>query len=265
VTERHHTRPLANTIPAPPVFALLREARIAVDLASGLRHAPVLLQSPRGSGEPVLLLPGFTAGDASTWPMRQCLCALGWNARGWGLGRNRGDAPSLLPRVIDVTERLASETGARVRLVGWSMGGFLAREAARDRPELIERVVTLGTPVIGGPKYTTAAPLFRSRGYDLDAIEREIRERARRPIEVPVTAIYSRRDGVVAWQACLDDTSRDVEHVEVESTHGGLGFDSRVWAIVADRLARARASRAVVVEETSADACGAIAVATPAG
>jgi pimeloyl-ACP methyl ester carboxylesterase len=166
--------------------------------------------------------------------------------------------------VIDVTERCMRETGRRVRLVGWSAGGFLAREAARDRPELVERVVTLGTPVIGGPKYTNVAPLFRRLGYDLDAIERECRERARRPIEVPVTAIYSRRDGVVAWRACLDDTSREVEHVEVESTHGGLGYDSRVWAIVADRLARERAARARVVEEPS-DALGSIAVPTPAG
>jgi pimeloyl-ACP methyl ester carboxylesterase len=251
-------------IPTPPVLGLLREARMAADLASGLRHVPVLLQSPRGNGEPVLLLPGFTAGDASMWPLRQCLGALGWNARGWGLGRNRGDAPSLLPRVIDVTERLARETGMRVRMVGWSMGGFLAREAARDRPELVERVVTLGTPVVGGPKYTTAAPLFRRLGFDLDAIERECRERAQRPIEVPVTVIYSRRDGVVAWRACLDDTSRDVEHVEVESTHAGFGFDSRVWAIVADRLARVRSARARVFGEPDGDALGAVAVPTPA-
>ena len=263
MTQEHPLQALADAIPVPPVFGLLREARMAVDVATGLRHTPVLLQSPRGNGEPVLLLPGFTAGDASMWPLRRCLGALGWDARGWGLGRNRGDAPRLLPRVIDVTERLVRETGTRVRMVGWSMGGFLARETARDRPELVERVVTLGTPVIGGPKYTTAAPLFRRLGFDLDAIERECQERAGRPIDVPVTAIYSRRDGVVAWRACLDHTSRDVEHVEVESTHGGLGFDSRVWAIVADRLARVRAARARIVEEP--DALDALAVPTPAG
>jgi hypothetical protein len=71
---------LADSIPVPPALTLLREARIAIDLANGLRHAPVLLQSPRGNGEPVLLLPGFTASDASMWPLRQCLGALGWDA-----------------------------------------------------------------------------------------------------------------------------------------------------------------------------------------
>lgn len=239
-------------IPAQPGIALLREMRVALDLANGLRHAPALWQSPRGDGQPVVLLPGFAAGDPSMWPLRSWLRALGWDARGWGLGTNHGDARSLLPRVIDVIERTNRRSGKRVRMVGWSMGGFLAREAARERPELVERVVTLGTPVIGGPKYTAAAEVFRRLGYDLDAVERECHERAKRPIEVPVTVVYSRRDGVVAWQACLDDTSLDAEHVEVESTHAGLGFDSRVWAIVADRLARKRRKRARAATAISA-------------
>lgn len=146
----------------------------------------------------------------------------------------------LLPRVVEVVDRFAQRTGHPVRMVGWSMGGFLAREVARDRPELVAQIVTMGTPVVGGPKYTTVASLLRSRGYDIDAIATECAARARRPIEVPITAIYSRRDGVVAWQACIDRESSRVEHVEVASTHTGLGFDARVWRIVAERLASTR-------------------------
>jgi pimeloyl-ACP methyl ester carboxylesterase len=177
------------------------------------------------------------------WMLRNYLRRLGWDAAGWGLGINRGDAPSLLPRVIDVAERFADRRGRPLHLVGWSMGGFLAREVARDRPELAEQVITLGTPVVGGPKYTAVAPIFRRRGYDLDAIEAECEALARRPIEAPITAIYSRRDGVVAWQACLDRTSPRIEHVEVQSTHAGLGFDGRVWQIIVDRLGRRAARR----------------------
>ena len=217
---------------------MLREMRVGADLASGLLHLPRVLGAPRGRDEPVLLLPGFTAGDASMWLLRSFLRRLGWDARGWGLGTNRGDAPTLLPRVLACVERVAQQAGRPVHLVGWSMGGFLARELARDRGDLVAQVVTMGTPVVGGPKYTAVGALFRRLGYDLDAIEAACEARAGRPIEAPITAIYSRRDGVVAWQACIDRASRHVEHVEVSSTHAGLGFDLRVWRVVADRLAR---------------------------
>lgn len=229
--------PPFDDIPVPSGLGLLREARVALDLAGGLLHAPAVARAPRGRREPVMLLPGYTAGDTSMWLLRGFLRGLGWDACGWGLGINRGDAPSLLPRVVATLERMADRSGHAVRAIGWSMGGFLAREAARDRPDLVSQVITLGTPVIGGPKYTAAARTFRMLGYDLDAIEAECHARSGRPIQAPVTVIYSRRDGVVAWQACLDHTSPRAEHVEVASTHAGLGFDLRVWRIVADRLA----------------------------
>jgi dienelactone hydrolase len=139
--------------------------------------------------------------------------------------------------VISLLEARAGE-GGRVRCVGWSLGGNLAREAARERPELVERVVTFGTPAVGGPKYTSVARMYRQRGLDLDAIEARFAERERVPIRVPVTAIYSRRDGVVAWRACIDRSTPDVEHVEVRGAHLGLGFHPAVYRVVADRLAR---------------------------
>ena len=115
---------------------------------------------------------------------------------------------------------------------------------ARDRPELVERVVTLGSPVVGGPKYTRVGAFYARRGIDLDAIEAEVEERNRMPIRVPITAVYSRRDGIVSWQACIDHRSPDVEHVEVRATHLGLGFSPEVYRIVASRLARVRSAAA---------------------
>jgi pimeloyl-ACP methyl ester carboxylesterase len=131
-----------------------------------------------------------------------------------------------------------------VRVVGWSLGGVLARETARRRPELVERVVTLGSPVVGGPKYTLAASFYRRQGVDLDALEREIAELDATPIRVPITALYSRSDGVVAWRACIDRVSPHVEHVEVGGSHAGLGFRAEVYRIVAERLAAPAAARA---------------------
>jgi len=95
----------------------------------------------------------------------------------------------------------------------------------------------MGTPVVGGPKYTRVAEYFRSSGMDLNEIEREVDARTVVPLKVPVTAIYSKRDGVVAWEACIDETSDSVEHVEVLSSHIGMGISSTVYNIISTRLA----------------------------
>ena len=113
---------------------------------------------------------------------------------------------------------------------------MLAREVARDNPESVRSVTTYGTPVVGGPRFTTAAGLYT--GSQLDVIAKMITEREQTPIIPPVTAIYSRNDGVVAWRACLDPFDNEAEHVEVRSTHLGMGLDPDVWYAVADRLER---------------------------
>ena len=223
-------------IPIPSRWSLLNESRVVWDVAQSVARLPLLAMQPRGDGAPVLVLPGFGASDASTAPLRAFLRLLGHDAHGWELGTNGGDVAALLPRVIAQLERRAAG-GERVRLVGWSLGGVLAREAARERPELVERVVTLGSPVVGGPKYTAAGRTYQQRGVDLDALEATIAERERTPLRVPVTAIYSKRDGVVAWQACIDRHNAQVEHIEVSSSHAGLGVHAEVYALIAQRLA----------------------------
>ena len=142
------------------------------------------------------------------------------------------------PRV-DSRNRARRPPGRDIEpLIGWSLGGYLAREAARERPQAAHQVITLGSPVVGGPKYTAVAGAYLRRGIDLDVIEAEVAARNRQPLDTPVTAVYSRSDGVVAWQACIDRHSTNVEHVEVETTHLGLGFSPEVFQIIAERLAR---------------------------
>ena len=128
-------------------------------------------------------------------------------------------------------------TKQRVRIIGWSFGGFIARELARERPDVIHRVITLGTPVVGGPKYTVFATKLRRDGVDLDAMEAEIASRNKITLQTPVTAIYSRADAMVAWQACIDREGLNVEHVEVGTTHMGYGISPEVYKIIAQRLA----------------------------
>jgi pimeloyl-ACP methyl ester carboxylesterase len=221
----------------PPLVGLIREARGLLELPRLMFRVPELARQPRGRGEPILLLPGYGAGDGSTVILKSYLRLLGYRVGGWGLGRNSGDVPDLLPRVLKRIGSFAHRTQQEVRLIGWSLGGYLAREAARERPDLVHRVITLGTPVIGGPKYTVVARRFHRRGIDIEAIEAEIELRNQISLRTPVTAIYSRADAVVAWQACIDHNGTDVEHVEVRTTHFGFGFSAEVYKIIAQRLA----------------------------
>jgi hypothetical protein len=186
-----------------------------------------------------MVVPGFATDDGWTKRLRQFLTTIGYDTVGWGLGRNRGNVPKLIPAVIEQAEDVANDRGRALRLVGWSLGGYLAREVARERPELVDRVVTLGAPVVGGPSYTASAPGYIRKGYDLEEIKETVVQRESQPISVPVFAIYSRTDGVVAWRACIDRFDNPfVEHLEVRSSHLGMVNSPRTFLLVAELLAR---------------------------
>ena len=215
----------------------MREARGLIELPRLLLRFPSLARQPRGNGEPVLIFPGFGAGDGSTLILKGYLRLLSYRARGWGLGRNRGIANDSLPRLLRRLGNLSRRSKQKVTLIGWSYGGYLARELARERPDLVRLVITLGTPVVGGPKYTLAAEVYRKRGIDIELIAAEVERRNRMgSLEVPVVAIYSQKDGLVAWEACIDRHTLNIEHIEVKSTHLGFGFSADVYKVIAQRL-----------------------------
>ena len=225
---------MAASLRPPERSDLWKELRTGVELLRLPAKSPKLATAPRGDGSIVVAVPGFGATDISMRPMRGYLKSLGWRAVDWGQGRNDGQVEPLRDALLERVERLATPERP-VAMVGWSLGGVLAREVARDRPDLVRRVVTYGTPLAGGPRYTNGA-----RRYDpaeIDRIEELIEERNQTPIRVPVTAMYSKNDGIVAWRACLDDDP-NTEMIEVSSSHIGMGIDPDVWRIVADRLAR---------------------------
>ena len=193
---------------------------------------------PRGGGSPVRVVPGYMSGDWSTVAIRAYLKSLGYDAKGWGLGTNRGDVRRYADDVIELVRQDVADHGEPVRLVGWSLGGVISREVAREVPDLVHQVVTMGTPVVGGPKYTLAAKSYAEDGWDLEEIAEITRRRNEVRIEVPVTAVYSRADRVVAWQSCLDpNLGNDVRHVEVDVKHAEFGFSPGVLRGVARVLA----------------------------
>ena len=231
------TPPSAAGPGGPPARASLAlEPLGALQLPRLALATPRLWRVPRGDGGPVVDIPGWRAPESSMAPLRSYLRRLGYDARTWGLGTNLGDPEADVERMLDSVRDLAAEAGRPVRLVGWSIGGVVAREVARKLPEEVARVVTYGTPVIGGPAHTVAAARYEpGAGERIDALVAELHSTD--PIRAPITAIYTRRDGVVDWRACIDRLSPNVEHVEVASTHLGLGIDPDVWEIVARRLA----------------------------
>ena len=213
---------------------------VAGEALSGLQAlrlaaaTPRLGRTPRGGGRPVVLVPGLGASDLSLLPLRRFLRDRGHHARSAGLGRIDGDVDGQASRLLDRVMEVSGERNDAVALVGWSLGGVLARVVARAAPGAVRRIVTFGTPV-AGPHHTTFARRYSAD--ELRHIDALIEARRADPLTTPITAIWSRRDGIVAPAACIDRWTPGVENVEVSSTHLGLGIDPDVWRIVVERLA----------------------------
>lgn len=220
---------------SPGGARILRELRVVREPARLGANLGRLRRAPRGDNRLTVDIPGWMAPERSMIPIRSYLRRIGHDARGWGLGVNGNDVEASRDRFVDRLAGLVEHTGRPANLVGWSLGGVIARETARDHPHLVHRVVTFGTPAIGGPTHTAGALRFGEQECHRITVLQEELDRTS-PIRVPVRAIFTRRDGVVDWRACIDRFSTDVEHVEVRSSHVGLGLDPDVWLAVADAL-----------------------------
>ncbi|MDJ0698519.1 MAG: alpha/beta fold hydrolase [Woeseiaceae bacterium] len=238
-----HTIASAGTLPSarrPRRFAALLELRAPFDWATVLLRAPQLLRAPRGDGRPVMLLPGYGTDESVMRPLGRYLEYLGYDVYDWGQGRNRGDVEGYIRQVGDRVSEIHDELGgAPLTLIGWSLGGVVARETARLYEDVVREVITLGTPIIGGPKYTAVADRFAEAGnIDLDEFEKEVHARNSVGIQQPVTSIYSKLDGVVGWRASIDIYNKQARNIEVYSSHLGIGFNGRVWRLIADILGK---------------------------
>lgn len=228
---------------APSLLLALTELPRALIELAFLPFADRLLHSaPRGDGHPVLVLPGFIAGDASTALLRRYLTRLGYDVHGWALGRNLGpravgpEGEKLLARL----HAIHRDAGDKVSLVGWSLGGVMARFLAHRAPEAVRQVVTFGAPFAGDPKATNVWRLYELlTGQRLDD-HRALSQLAEAalPPDVPCATIYSRGDGVVAWRNCVENGDHATEHIEVRGSHCGMAVNPTVLYAIATRLAR---------------------------
>ena len=223
---------------APPSRELLLlEVRAIWELTAFFASYPLLRLAARGDGHSVLVLPGLAASDTSTRPLRRFLADQGWASHGWELGANHGPRPGAEARMQDRLATVFRQSGRKVSLIGWSLGGIFAREMARRAPDQVRGVVTLGSPFAGAPRASNAWQLYE-RASQRKVEDWPARERMKTPPPVPSTAIFSRSDGIVAWQGCLEREGPGAENIEVEGSHCGLGHNPAALYAIADRLAQ---------------------------
>lgn len=225
----------------PSLLSNLRELGTPLEFLQFPLFTPSLATAPRGDGRRVVLLPGYTSPEEAMLPLSTYLKFLGYDSSTWGLGINGGDVDGLTD-VFGRRMRLAAEqAGGPVTLIGWSLGGIIARETARLFSDSVREVITMGTPLIGGPKYTAVGSFYaKAEGLDLDAFEHEVHARNSVGLSQPLTVIYSKSDGIVGWKAARDIYNEQARNIEVRSTHFGFGANAKVWRIIADTLAGRR-------------------------
>ncbi len=224
----------------PSLFLMLAEARSLFELNSSLLLSPLLLRAPKGDGHPVLTLPGFLASDLSMAPMRRYLKELGYDTQAWRMGRNFGGVASKRAALRDLLTGIHEQTGRKVSLVGWSLGGIYARDLALQLPDMVRAVITLGSPFANDIRATNATRLYEALSGETVDDNPEIRQAIAGDLPVPATSLYSRTDGIVNWRTSLLRPSETAENIEVHfASHVGLGVNpAALWA-VADRLSQA--------------------------
>jgi hypothetical protein len=216
---------------------MLLEGRALTELGTFLAALPLLNWAPKGDGHPVLVLPGLMAGDDSTIPLRKFLESRGYAVRGWGLGLNRGLRNGVQDGMLELVRTFSDAHGRKISIVGWSLGGIYARELAKMLPDRVRSVITLGSPFAGSPQSTNAWRVYElASGQSAEAANEGFGGRVEEAPPVPTTAIYSRTDGICAWQGCVEKTSAQAESIEVDGSHCGLAVNPAVVFAVADRL-----------------------------
>ena len=247
---------------APGLAGLIGETRMfgevtAFVLRGLLRRA---LPNMRRHGRGVLLIPGFGAGDLTLSPLADRLRELGYRIFFSGIWCNVDCPVHILMWLEKVLRKASRKTRGKIVIIGHSLGGIYARELACRFPDLVERAILLGSPVkapLEGSN-TFLRPLFewahRRCPGRLTAVFAPEVEMSQLPPRVPETLIYSKSDGVVQWQNCVERGAH-VEEIEVQSSHCGLPFDPRAFEVIVDRLAR-RAERSRLVTSNSAPVSG---------
>ena len=226
-----------------PSFALLgaEPFRAAFELAC--HHLAKASPSKTGDGHPVVIFPGMGADGHSVATLRDHCRSLGYQAFDWGQGFNTGPQGDLDTWLETLTAQMAELLAGHEQpatLIGWSLGGFYAREIGKLMASRVRQVITIGTPFNAEADHSNAGWLFHLLSGTSAELDPALCRRLRTPLPLRTTSIYSRTDGVVAWQTCRHDKrSKLVHDIEVEGSHFGMGWNREVLDAVTDRLGQA--------------------------
>lgn len=204
---------------APALTQLLREAGSLVVLRAKSLLPVRARRQGVGRGRPVIVIPGFLASDYSTVILRRTLRSAGFRAYGWGLGMNLGARADLLERMASQLNRAARR--GPVTLIGWSLGGLYARELAKQHPDKVAKVITLGSPFSGDVRANHAWRLYEMlNDHKVDSPPIEVRVHEKPP--VPTMAFWSRQDGIVAPACARGKPDECDQSIELDCTHMGF-------------------------------------------
>lgn len=232
-----------SSLKAPPLaLAALELPRALWGLGEYAWHSQALPANTVGGGQPVMILPGLGNVDASNLLLSRYLRRIGYDARGWGMGMNRGRRTigANAERLIERIAALAKDRGQPVALIGISLGGIMARYIARCRPDLVRQVITVSSPFAGSPRATNVWRAFEwLTGDRVDAapVVAQSAESAG-PLSVPTTAIWSRSDGLVNGRICRAPDHPGMHDIEVRSSHIGVQWRHAVMRAIAGELGR---------------------------
>ncbi|MCO5793166.1 MAG: alpha/beta hydrolase [Blastomonas sp.] len=222
----------------PHLFWTLAEGRAVVELGAFYAFRGALSMLPRGDGHSVLVLPGFLASDRSTKPMRNLLTSLGYDAHGWDMGRNIRIDNARETQMNDLLHGIHEQSGRKVSIIGWSLGGVFAREIAKNAPDKVRQVISLGSPISNDRGHTNARKLFdRLNGPEPEPLQQGRFRNLDEAPPVPTTSILTKTDGIVAWRGSVQKPGPQTDNIEVIASHCGLGVNPMVMYAIADRLA----------------------------
>jgi pimeloyl-ACP methyl ester carboxylesterase len=199
--------------------------------------ASALKAASRGDGHPVIVVPSFLRGDGHTAPLRRFLAGCGYAALGWGLGTNLGPTAATLDGIEALLDAVYRCHGRKVTLIGHSLGGVIARELAKQHPGQVRQLLVLASP-IQLPTASPLEPVYKLLAHWHSIDPEGSAAKLNTPPDVPVTAIYTKSDGIVAWQSCREIEGARRESIEIRGAHGTMVRNLAAWRIIADRLAQ---------------------------
>jgi len=230
----------SQIIQRPSLLLFITEGlRSIYERANSVKFRQEFEPQTKGDEHPVLVIPGFLAGELSTKPLRDFVKKIGYTTYDWNLGRNYGRLEDI-ETLINQIDELYNDHQQKITLIGWSLGGVYAREIAKRKPRFIRQVITLASPFKGLNKSNYAKwAYWLLNGKNADDLDPDLLASIPRPAPIPTTAIYSKKDGIVPWSLCLEDEKKDLhQNIEVDSAHLGMGFDKEVLELIANLLSQ---------------------------